>query len=553
MTSARLQAKLKELLALPAEIEWVEFKEAKNNFDFDDLGRYFSALSNEANLKGQPWAWLVFGVKDKPKQIVGSKYRPGRPHLDSLKEEIANQTSNRLTFEEIHEVGRPEGRVVMFQIPPALRGVPTAWKGHYYGRDNEAISPLSLHEIEQIRKQATREDWSAQICNGAALNDLDPKGIAFARQEYKKKHLGLAPEVDGWDDLTFLNKAKVCINGRITRTAIILLGRNESEHYLSPGIARITWVLKDEKGIEIDYEHFGPPLILAVDQVLSKVRNLTYRYLPDASLFPTEVTQYEPWVIRECLHNCIAHQDYTQGGKINVVEEPGSLLFTNVGEFLPGSVEEVMARDAPPELYPNRFLAEAMVNLNMIDTIGSGIRRMFTMQRQRNFPMPDYDLGEPNRVKVRVIGKVIDEKYTRMLTTRTDLDLWDVIALDKVQKGRPISDEEFRLLKAKKLVEGRRPNLFVSAEVAAATDTKAEYIRKRAFDKDHYKKMVVAYLKQFGQAKREDFDKLLVDKLSDALDEEQKINFITNLLQEMRREKTIRAKGSKRWATWRLT
>jgi len=528
MTSARLQAKLKELLALPAEIEWVEFKEAKNNFDFDDLGRYFSALSNEANLKGQPWAWLVFGVKDKPKQIVGSKYHPGRPHLDSLKEEIANQTGNRLTFEEIHEVGRPEGRVVMFQIPPALRGVSTAWKGHYYGRDNEAIGPLSLHEIEQIRKQATREDWSAQICNGAALNDLDPKGIAFARQEYKKKHLGLVTEVDGWDDLTFLNKAKVCINGRITRTAIILLGRNESEHYLSPGIARITWVLKDEKGIEIDYEHFGPPLILAVDQVFSKVRNLTYRYLPDASLFPTEVTRYDPWVIRECLHNCIAHQNYLQGGKINIVEESGSLLFTNVGEFLPGSVEEVVARDAPPELYPNRFLAEAMVNLNMIDTIGSGIRRMFTKQRQRNFPMPDYDLSEWDRVRVRIIGKVIDEKYTRMLTTRTDLELWDVIALDKVQKGSPISDEEFRLLKAKKLVEGRRPNLFVSAEVATATETRAEYIKKRAFDKEHYKKMVSAYLGKFGEAKREDIDKLLMDKLSDALDDDQRRNAITN-------------------------
>lgn len=555
MTSAELEAKLTELLALPAEIEWVEFKEAKNNFDFDDLGRYFSALSNEANLKGQPWAWLVFGVKDKPKQIVGSNYRPRRPHLDSLKEEIANQTSSRLTFEEIHEVGRPKGRVVMFQVPPALRGVPTAWKGHFYGRDNEAIGPLSLHEIEQIRKQATREDWSAQICNGAALNDLDPKGIAFARQEYKKKRFGLAPEVDRWDDLTFLNKAKVCINGRITRTAIILLGRNEAEHYLSPGIARITWVLKDEKGIEIDYEHFGPPLILAVDQVFSRVRNLTYRYLPDASLFPTEVTRYDPWVIRECLHNCIAHQDYLQGGKINIVEESGSLLFTNVGEFLPGSVEEVVARDAPPELYPNRFLAEAMVNLNMIDTIGSGIRRMFTKQRQRNFPMPDYDLSERDRVRVRIIGKVIDDKYTRMLTTRTDLDLWDVIALDKVQKGRPISDEEFRLLKAKKLVEGRRPNLFVSAEVAAATETRAEYIKKRAFDKEHYKKMVSAYLGKFGEAKREDIDKLLMDKLSDALDDDQRRNTITNLLQEMRRQGSIRAVDGKRGrgSRWELS
>ena len=113
-------------------------------------------------------------------------------------------------------------------------------------------------------------DWSAQICEGATLNDLDPQAIAFARQEYKKKHPNLAAEVDGWDDATFLNKAKVCINGKITRTAIILLGKNESEHFLSPGIARITWVLKDEQGIEKDYQHFEPPLLLAVDQVFAK-------------------------------------------------------------------------------------------------------------------------------------------------------------------------------------------------------------------------------------------------------------------------------------------
>ena len=130
----------------------------------------------------------------------------------------------------------------------------------------------------------------------------------------------------------------------------------------------------------------------------------------------------------------------------------------------------------------------------------------------------------------------------------------DVIALDKVQKGKPITEEEFKSIKAKKLVEGRRPNLFVSAEIAAATETQADYIKKRAFDKDHYKKMVVAYLTKFGEAKREDIDKLLMDKLSDAMDEEQKRNFIMNLLQEMRREKIVAAKGGKRGkgAVWQL-
>ena len=551
MTPAELKAKLDEMMMLPAETEWVEFKEAKNDYDFDDIGKYFSALSNEANLRGKPAGWLIFGVTDKPpRQICGTKYRLQKPSLDRLKTKIAQHTNHQITFLECHELSDIQGRVVLFEIPPAPRGIPTTWNGIPYGRIHDSLGPLNLQEIEQIRRQGTPEDWSAQICESATINDLDPQAIVFAKQEYKKKNPKLAAEVDRWDDNTFLNKSKVCIEGTITRTAIILLGKNESEHFLSPAVAGITWVLKDANGVEKDYEHFGPPLILAVDQVFAKIRNLTYRYLRNETLFPTEITQYESWVIREALHNAIAHQDYAQGGRINVIEESDSLLFTNLGEFLPGNVEEVILRDAPPEHYRNQFLATAMVNLNMIDTIGSGIKRMFTIQRQRSFPMPEYDLSEHGRVKVRIIGKVVDEKYTRMLMMRTDLHLRDVIALDKVQKGKPLNDDEFKSLKNKRLIEGRRPNLFVSAEVAAATDTKADYIRKRAFNKDHYKKMVTDYLKKFNEASRQDIDDLLKDKISDALTDEQKKTSITNLLQEMRRDGVIKPVGTTRHAKW---
>lgn len=556
MNPGQLQEKLKQLMELDTETEWVEFKEAKTNFDFDDVGRYFSALSNEANLNAQPSAWLIFGVTNKaPREVVGSSYRQQPPGLDRLKQEIAQHTNHRLTFTGIHELTIGRRRTLLFQIPPAPRGVPTTWKGHAYGRVHEALGPLGLHEIEQIRGQAPREDWSKQVCAGAILADLDPQAVSFAREQYMKKNPALAVEVNQWSDETFFNKCKVCIAGQITRTAIILLGRGESEHFLSSAVARITWLLKDEQGVEKDYQHFGPPLLLAVNQVFTRIRNLTYRYLPDASLFPTEVSQYDPWVIREMLHNAIAHMDYAQAGRVNVVEEPDSLLVTNLGEFLPGSVEEVIRRDAPPEFYRNRFLAEAMVNLNMIDTIGSGIKRMFTKQRQRSFPMPDYDLSEPGRVKVRIIGKIIDEKYTRMLLQRSDLTLTEVIALDKVQKRRPLTEEESMPLKVKQLVEGRRPNLYVSARVAAATETKADYIRRRAFNKSHYKEMLRDYLECFGQIPRQEVERLLMDKLSDALTLEQKNNFIRNLLQEMRREGSIRPVGRKRGrgAKWELS
>ncbi|MGH7782880.1 MAG: ATP-binding protein, partial [Candidatus Binatia bacterium] len=206
----------------------------------------------------------------------------------------------------------------------------------------------------------------------------------------------------------------------------------------------------------------------------------------------------------------------------------------------------------PPEVYRNPFLAQAMVNLNMIDTIGSGIKRMFTLQRQRSFPMPDYDLSDPNKVAVRLSGRVLDENYTRLLMSETDLDLMDVIALDQVQKKQKLDEESFRRLKQRKLIEGRRPNLYVSAKIADVTGDRAVYIKNRAFDKTHYKEMIVAYLQKFGKATRKDIDQLLLNKLSDALDARQKRHFATNLLQEMKRERLIEVGGATRGAQWRL-
>ena len=290
-----------------------------------------------------------------------------------------------------------------------------------------------------------------------------------------------------------------------------------------------------------------------MDAVYAKIRNLRYRYLLDSSLFPTEVTKYEPWVIREVLNNCIAHQDYELRGRISVVENPDDLIFINLGSFIPESVERVIEQNAPPERYRSPFLANAMVNLKMIDTLGGGIKKMFLLQRQRYFPMPDYDLSESEKVNVRIMGKVIDERYTKLLINKTDLSLKTVICLDKVQKKIRLTLDEYKPLRLQKLVEGRYPNLFVSAKIAAATGDKSSYIKYRAFDDEHYKKMVIAFIKKYGSASRKEIDDLLMGKLSDALEEKQKRNKIHNLLHEMyKKDETIKNTGSKRKSKWVL-
>ncbi len=476
---------LQSLRNLPGENEIVEFKEAKTGYDFTKLGKYFSALSNEANLKGKPYAWLVFGLENKNQSIVDSQFRQNRRDLDSLKSEIAIKTTNRITFIEIYELQEPEGRVVMFQIPAAPKGFPIAFDGHYYGRDNEELSPLNLEEIERIRAQATTEDWSAAVVPDATIDDLDGDAIALARKNFMNKFPEKASDVADWDDVTFLNKAKITIKGKITRTAIILLGKEDSEHFINPAEAKVRWLLKDAQGNDKDYAIFGCPLILAVDKVYAKIRSLKYRYIKEGTLFPDEVNQYEPYSIREALNNCIAHQDYTKHGRINVVEMEDQLVFTNLGSFIPGSVEKVIKEDAPEEHYRNLFLAAAMFNLKMVDTAGGGIKRIFNYQRERYFPMPDYDLSG-GKVKVAISGKILDMDYARLLARNKDLSLEEIIMLDKVQKKQTLTEFEKKHLKSKKLIEGRNPNYYIGLKVAGKTGQKAAYSKNRAFDKSYY-------------------------------------------------------------------
>lgn len=532
--STDIETKFHELLSLSFETEVVEFKEAKNTYDFDKLGKYFSALCNEANLKGKPASWLILGVKDKDKKIVGSNFRSDPANLHSLKAEIADHTTGRITFIEIYEVSTKEGRVILFEIPAAPKGLPIAWKGHYYGRDGEQLHALNTEEYERIRTQISSEDWSATIIEQAGLDDLSPEAIQKARTSYKTKNPHLSDEIDQWPDITFLNKAKVCIKGKITRTAILLLGEPESEHFLNPSTAKITWILRDRDNLEKDYAHFGSPLILSTEKVYQRIRNLKYRYIADGTLFPEEVDQYDPYIIREALNNCIAHQDYTIGGKINIVEnEEGKLVFVNAGKFIPKSVEEVVISDAPEPKYRNPFLVEAMINLNMIDAIGSGIKRMFIIQRRKFFPLPDYELLQ-DKVKVTIIGKVVDINYARKLASVSDLGLEHIIALDKVSKNKELNDEEIRQLKSKNLIEGRKPNFHISATVAKATGEKGDYIKQRGIDDDYCQKIILEFLKKFGEGKRTDFEEILLDKLPDVLDGNQKRHKIKNNLQKLR-------------------
>ncbi|EJF53985.1 putative transcriptional regulator with HTH domain [Saprospira grandis DSM 2844] len=535
---------LNKLLSLTTENEVVEFKEARRQYDKNKLRKYFSALSNEANLSGKSQAWLVFGVKND-KTVIGTIINDHQ--INDYKAEIANHSSPKLSFVNVHRVNYQGRDVLMFEIPAAPEGNPVSWKGFWYGRDGESLGALNLNELENIRNQNKSYDWSAQIIEQATLDDLDLAAIQKAREMFAIKNPKLKEQIPTWSDRTFLNKAKLTIKGQLTHAAILLLAKPESEHFISPATAKISWILKDKDNLEKDYQHFSCPLLLEVENLKSKIRNLKYRYIKDGSLFPDEVDQYDPYIIREALNNCIAHQDYSLGGKINIVEnEAGELIFSNMGSFIPVSVEQVIKADAPESRYRNSFLANAMVNLNMIDTIGSGIKRMFVIQKNKYFPLPDYDLSN-NQVKVKITAKVLDIKYARKIAQLPELSLAEIILLDKVAKQKLLTDEEIKSLKAKKLIEGRKPNFHISSEVAKASGDKARYIKQRGIDDTFYEQLILQYLNKFQVASSADLKKLLLDKLPEILAPKQKENKIRNMLQKMKRNSLIKLNENREW------
>ena len=532
--------------------EWKEFKSLRHaiaSHTGEDIISYVSAI---ANMKGGD---LVIGVKDGSLNIVGiqdfNNYTAQNIKLKILTE-CPNLSSEGFEIQE-YKTSDSNKIVWIFHIPKHQYRLPVYAHKKIWQRINDSLVEITQARLDAILSEVRpNEDWSAVIIADAAMEDLDTDAILKARIEYKKRNPKFANEVETWNDIKFLDKAKLTIKGKITRTALILLGKEEAEHYLG-SFVKIRWNLKTITNQDKASEVFSIPLILIVDEIYQKIRNLKYVYLRDGTLFPDEFLRYEPFNIREPLNNAIAHQDYSKGGYINVVEfEDDHLVFSNYGSFLPKSIEDVVLNDTPEEIYRNPFLVAAMKNLDMIETQGGGLRKIFNFQRQRFFPMPDFDLGE-GKFKVTITGKILNEDFARILIKNPNLSLEDILLLDMVQKKKAISELQYSYLKKCKFVEGRKTNPYLSFKVIEPTNNeelKAEYIANKSFDDAHFRKIILSYLEKFGETKRNTIDNLIMPKLSTILSKEQKKKKVSNLLKKLRETGKIEVSS---FAKWKIT
>lgn len=545
MTETELQKLLEELL-LEGENEFTEFKQSF--YDFDELGKYFSALANGACLRNKDFGFLVFGIEDLSHNIKGAKLT-FEENKKPLELHFRTHISPKTKF-EIHRFSYKEAPIVLFKFT-AAKGEPVLYNKTSWGRINSHIVDLRNEKYSDLLQKIYNSDtdWSAQIIKEASFEDLSPEAVNKACDKIREKRRNLTHLTN---QQLLLDKARITIDGKITRTSLILLGKPESANFLIPSQAEIIhrlvgWNLAPN---EITSKTFHPPFFLTLNDTWNDIRNNKVKVFTNNSLYPDSVDKYDSEAVLEALNNCIAHQDYTENNRIVLNEKPDRLIFENAGDFFEGKVEDYIEGTKTPKKYRNKFLADAMRELGIVDTEGSGINKIYLAQIRKFFPAPDYRTDN-REVSVTIYGKIIDERFSQILMEK-DLDFPTTLLLDRIQKNLPVGNEDVKILKKQNLIEGRKPRYFIAAEIASATNQKEKYIKNRAFSKQQYKAWVLEYLDKFKEMSRKDIDEILMGYLSDILSIEAKKKKIDNLLQEMsKKDKAIKNCGTFRSPKWR--
>lgn len=520
------------IAAYNKENRFLEFK--SNHLEAKVLGEYISALSNGACLDHKDYGYIFFGVENNTWDVKGTTFDPDREKVkggQSLELFLRLNITPKIRFEIDEFSYKGKIRIVVVKIP-AAEGEPTMFANEPFVRINESKTSLRPY-TDWIREiYNSKEDWSKFIIEDATIDDLDMEAIKVAKTGYKERNPKFASDVDGWDISTFLDRAKLTINGKITRTAILLVGKEESAHKLGH-IAQIDWKLLTSS--ETAAEIFTVPFLLSTSAVLAKIRNYRFKIYPNNTLIPTEVWKYDEKMILEALHNCIAHQRYQSNCRIIVTEKNDSLEFWNAGDFYEGKYEDYIDGTKTPKKYRNPFLVQAMNNIKMIDSQGYGIHTMFARQKERFLPMPDYDSTEDNGVKLTIPGNVIDIDYSVRLIQDTSIDLTTAVLLDRVQKHLDISDSAIKKLRKANLIEGRKGHLIISKAVAKSTGTEAEYSKQKGFSDEFCCNLILKALDEHTSLPRKKINALLLEYLPNDKDEKLNIYKVGNLLSKMKR------------------
>ena len=524
------------------EDENLEFKEAKQSYEFDNLLKYCAALANEGGGK------VILGISDqRPRRITGTQAfsQPERTRAG-----LIEKLRLRVDVDVLYPT---EGRVLVFTVPPRPVGVPIKADGIYWSRQGDSLVPMNEEQLRDIFDEIG-QDFSSDFCQGATLDDLDPDAIEDFRKRWIEKSGNTA--LSRLDGKQLLRDAEAVVNGNVTYAALILFGtRKALGQYLAQAEVVFEYRSSEVSGPAQQRKEYRNAFFSFYDDLWNTInlRNDLQHY--QDGLFIRDIPTFEERPIREAILNAVSHRDYRLGGSVFVRQYPRHLKIESPGGFPPGiTPENILDRQYPR----NRRIADIFSRCGLVERSGQGMNLIFEESIRRGKLPPDFAGTDRYQVNLALHGQVQDPAFVLFLEKISreqgvSFATQDFVVLDHVHRGLPIQDALKPRLSH--LVEtgvleftgrGRGARYVLARRFYAMTGRKGVYTRKKGLDRETNKALLlrhISYNNKEGSRFRD------LRQVLPSLSEDQ----VKSLIKELKSEGLIFCKGKTRSGVWRLS
>ncbi len=453
---------IEELKLLRESEDHVEFKEAKHDFNYnggdhaDPKRRRHCVLGYVVALANEGGGRLVFGMTDqRPHSVVGTDF--ALDQLGKLHDAIYKSLSIRVKLDELFD---DDGkRVIVFNVPSRPIGDMLKFEGVPLMRTGESLREMSNDEIFKILSEK-EPDFSANICEGLTLADLDSDAIRIMKSRYAEKNdnaaFATASDEQALSDLELLK------DNKLNYAALILLGKQEVIKRFLPQYNVVIEYRHDPASIQYDdRQEFCKPLFLSIDEIWSYLNQPSSNPMIhiNEGAYIIDIKSFNRDAVREAVLNALSHRSLIIQSDVVIKQSPNELSITNAGGFPIGvSLSNILTVNSTPR---SKRLTDVLQKTGLVERSGQGVDKMFTQSIMEAKFLPDYSstdayqVGLTFRTEIRDVSFLI---YIRTIQEQRDvnhkLNVLELLTLYKVHFGLEEGEDLNRKVVEKLLSEG---------------------------------------------------------------------------------------------------
>ncbi len=518
------------------EGENIEFKEAKNSFEFDQLARYACAIANRGG------GYVVLGLSDKrPRVVVGSQAfnQPERTRLG-----LMDQLHLRIDFHLLSADGK---RVLVFDIPPRPVGVPIQHKGIAWWREGDRIVEMPMDELRAVFAESGR-DFSADVCGAAAMNDLDAGAIEAFRARWIEK--ANRPGLANLSREQLLRDCEAITDQGITHAALVMFGtRPALGRLLGQSEVIFEYRSTEASGPAQQREEFRQGFFSFYDRLWELVNLRNNKQHFQDGLFVLDVPTFDERVVREAILNAVSHRDYQLGGSVFLRQYQHRLVVDSPGGFPPDiTLDNILDRQSPR----NRRIADILARCGLVERSGQGMNLMFELSVKQAKALPDFTGTDRNHVRVTLDGIVQDPQLLSMMERigrekLQSFDTGDFLVVNFIRREQPLpetlKDRIPRLLDLGVIERVSRGHYILGHRYYKSVGMKGVYTRKRGLDRETNKELLLKHIRE-NEGTGSRFEELV--QVLPSLTRGQ----VQALIRQLKRDNRVRVEGATRGGKW---